>query len=87
MEYVLPNENPYQDRFYKLLDRIRSEVNTLRDKIGELEEENHQLKEKLRKIEESPDIFSAKTEAERLALRQKVMGLINKIDHHLKEEE
>ncbi|WP_244545672.1 hypothetical protein [Fodinibius roseus] len=58
----------------------------MKGQIEELEEENSQLKSKLREIEEGQtDIFSEVSESERLAIRHQVLGLISKIDNHLED--
>lgn len=58
----------------------------MKGQIEELEEENNQLKSKLREIEEGQtDIFSEVSESERLAVRHQVLGLISKIDNHLED--
>lgn len=70
-----------------LLDQIREEVDSLKDRLKELQKENSQLRQKLEEIQNSQtDIFSAITESERLAFRQQVLGLISKIDDHLEED-
>lgn len=84
---MLTDDNPYQERFHALLEKIRGEVNGLRKRIGELEEENRELREELDNREHrDPDIFAALDETERMAMHHQVLGLISKIDEHLDEE-
>lgn len=72
------------ERFRQLLDEIRAETIALKQEVRELKRENAKLKTKLETEQESQtDIFSAISEAERLALRQQVKGLISKIDEHI----
>lgn len=72
------------ERFRQLLDEIRAETIALKQEVRELKRENAKLKVKLETEQESQtDIFSAISEAERLALRQQVKGLISKIDEHI----
>nr|WP_142714419.1 hypothetical protein [Fodinibius sediminis] len=83
---MLSDNSPYKKEFFRLLNKIRSEVESLNGKIEELEQENRQLKSKLREIEEGQaDIFSEVSESERLAIRHQVLGLISKIDNHLED--
>lgn len=83
---VLSDNSPYKKEFLRLLEQIRTEVKSLKGQIDELEQENSQLKSKLRKIEEGQtDIFSGVSESERLAIRHQVLGLISKIDNHLED--
>ncbi|MFA5667745.1 MAG: hypothetical protein WC967_00745 [Balneolaceae bacterium] len=70
--------------FKQLLEEIGDEVSNLKLEIKELKRENGKLKTKLEEArDKQTDIFSAINEAERLALRQHVQGLVKKIDHHL----
>ena len=83
---MLTDNSPYTKEFRRLLENIRAEVDGLRQTIDELEEENQQLRTKLRKIEKGQeDIFSDTSESERLAIRHQVLGLISKIDNHLED--
>lgn len=85
---MLNNDSPYHQTFHSLLDRLRDEVNAYREQIRELKRENEQLTSKLEEIQDGQtDIFSAMTESERLAMRQKITGLISKIDTHLEDEQ
>ncbi|MDR9417367.1 hypothetical protein [Gracilimonas sp.] len=75
------------DKFRQLLDEVGAEVDSLKKEIRELKRENSRLKTKLEEEhEKQTDIFSAISESERLAFRQHVQGLIEKIDHHLGAE-
>lgn len=72
------------ERFRKLLNDVSSEISSLKEEIRELKKENNRLKGKLEEAQDQQtDIFSAISESERLAMRQHVKGLINKIDHHI----
>lgn len=83
---MISDNSPYKKEFRRLLDQIRTEVNSLKSHIDRLEEENSQLKSKLREIEKGQtDIFSEVSESERLAIRHQVLGLISKIDNHLED--
>ncbi|HLR33608.1 MAG TPA: hypothetical protein VK074_14045 [Fodinibius sp.] len=83
---MLSDNSPYKKEFFRLLDQIRTEVDSLKRNIGELERENSRLKSKLHEIEEGQtDIFSEVSESERLAIRHQVLGLISKIDSHLED--
>jgi predicted RNase H-like nuclease (RuvC/YqgF family) len=75
-----------KETFQSLLEQIRTEVNTLKKRNKELGRENLKLKAKLDEIQkEQTDIFSSISESERIAMRHKVNGLIEKIDKHLGE--
>lgn len=83
---MLTDNSPYTKEFRRLLENIRTEIYDLRQTIDQLEQENSQLKTKLRKIEKGQaDIFSDASESERLAIRHQVLGLISKIDNHLEK--
>lgn len=84
---MLTENNPHTKQFRRLLEKIRSEVQSLKDEINELEQENSQLRSELREFREGQaDIFSEVSESERLAIRHQVLGLISKIDNHLEED-
>lgn len=73
-----------KETFLNLLEQIRTEVQTLKKKNKDLSRENLKLKSKLDEIQkEQNDIFSSISESERIAMRHKVNGLIEKIDNHL----
>lgn len=62
-------------------------MESLRGQVRELEKENERLQNKLEEIQDGQtDIFSAMTEAERIAMRQQIQGLISKIDQHLEND-
>lgn len=85
---MLTDDSPHTKEFQRLLQRIRKEVQSLKNEIADLEEENSQLKSELREIEKGQtDIFSEVSESERLAIRHQVLGLISKIDNHLEDNE
>ncbi|WP_069131351.1 hypothetical protein [Rhodohalobacter halophilus] len=73
-----------KETFFNLLEQIRTEVQSLRKKNKELSRENLKLKSKLEEIQkEQTDIFSSISESERIAMRHKVDGLIEKLNQHL----
>jgi len=73
-----------KETFFNLLEQIRTEVQTLRKKNKDLSRDNLKLKSKLEEIQkEQTDIFSSISESERIAMRHKVDGLIEKLDNHL----
>jgi predicted nucleic acid-binding Zn-ribbon protein len=72
------------ERFRELLAEINDEVSELKGQIKELKKDNAKLKTKLAEArDKQTDIFSAINESERLAMRQHIQGLVNKIDNHL----
>jgi hypothetical protein len=75
-----------KETFNKLLEQIRSHVQLLKKQNKELSRENLKLKAKLDEIQnDQTDIFSSISESERIAMRHKISGLIEKIDHHLED--
>ena len=74
----------HTERFKELLEEIYTEVNLLKKQLKEAKREQHYL---IKKLEEErgkqTDIFSAISDSERLAMRQKITSLIHKIDRHL----
>ncbi|PWN07528.1 hypothetical protein [Rhodohalobacter mucosus] len=73
-----------KETFINLLEQIRSHVQLLKKQNKELSRENLKLKSKLDEIQnEQSDIFSSISESERIAMRHKISGLIEKIDTHL----
>ena len=73
-----------KETFFNHLEQIRTEVQTLRKKNKDLSRDNLKLKSKLEEIQkEQTDIFSSISESERIAMRHKVDGLIEKLDNHL----
>ncbi len=72
------------ERFKELLEEVYTEVDLLKKQLKEAKREQHYL---IKKLEEErgkqTDIFSAISESERLAMRQKITSLIHKIDRHL----
>lgn len=72
------------ERFRQLLGEINEEVSALKNEIKELKKDNAKLKTKLAEArDKQTDIFSAINESERLAMRQHIQGLVQKIDNHL----
>ena len=73
-----------KETFFNLLEQIRTEVQTLKKSNKDLSRENLKLKSKLEEIQkEQTDIFSSISESERIAMRHKVDGLIDKLESHL----
>lgn len=73
-----------KETFFNLLEQIRTEVQTLKKKNKDLSRDNLKLKSKLEEIQkEQTDIFSSISESERIAMRHKVDGLIEKLENHL----
>lgn len=73
-----------KETFINLLEQIRSHVQLLKKQNKELSRENLKLKTKLDEIQnDKTDIFSSINESERIAMRHKITGLIEKIDNHL----
>ena len=72
------------ERFKELLEEVYTEVDLLKKQLKEAKREQHYL---IKKLEEErgkqTDIFSAISESERLAMRQKITSMIHKIDRHL----
>lgn len=72
------------ERFGQLLNQIGSEIELLKTEIKDLKKENTKLRTKLEESrDKQTDIFSAISESERLAMRQHIQGLVDKIDNHL----
>ncbi len=73
-----------KETFLNLLEQIRTQVDSLKRQNKELNRENLKLKTRLEEVQkEQTDIFSSISESERIAMRHKVNGLIEKIDKHL----
>jgi len=76
-----------KEKFGQLLEQIKMLVSTLRKKNRELNRENQRLRNKLDELQRGQsDIFSAISEKERIAMRHKISGLIEKIDNQLDEK-
>ena len=76
--------NQQSEKFRHLLSEIEDEVSNLKQEIKDLKKENSKLVTKLEDLRgKQTDIFSAISESERLAMRQTVQGIIQKIDTHL----
>lgn len=68
----------------KKFDEIKKEIQLLKNQNKSLKEENKRLKEQIDHIQRGQrDIFQTLSEKERLAMRQQILGLIDKIDSHL----
>lgn len=79
-------DNIQKETFSKLLDQVRTQVNLLKKSNRELYKENEKLRSKLNEVhKKQTDIFSSISESERIAMRHKVNGLIEKIDKYLHE--
>lgn len=73
-----------REKFRQLLEQIKTHVQTIKKKNRDLNRENMRLRNKLEELQKGQsDIFSAISESERIAMRHKVNGLIEKIDKHL----
>jgi hypothetical protein len=73
-----------KETFLNLLEQIRTEVQSVKKKNKDLSRENLKLKSKLDEIQKDQnDIFSSISESERIAMRHKVDGLIEKLENHL----
>ena len=82
----MADSNIEKEKFGQLLEQIRMLVLTLRKKNRELNRENQRLRNKLDELQRGQsDIFSAISEKERIAMRHKISGLIEKIDNQLDE--
>jgi len=71
----------------ELLDELLIEVRRMKSDYYQLQSENERLKNEINKTRASTssqnDEIFAMNSAEKLALRQKVLGLIERIDKHL----
>ncbi len=75
-----------KETFLKLLQQIRTVVQHLKKQNKDLNRENLKLKAKLDDMQKKQtDIFSNISESERIAMKHKVSGLIDKIDKHLEQ--
>lgn len=73
-----------KETFLKLLQQIRTEVHHLKKQNKDLNRQNLKLKSRLDDMQKKQtDIFSNISESERIALKHKVSGLIDKIDKHI----
>ncbi|MBK98209.1 MAG: hypothetical protein CL672_05385 [Balneola sp.] len=73
------------ERFKELLEEVYTEIDLLKKQLKETKREQLNL---IKKLEEErgkqTDIFSAISDSERLAMRQQISTMIQKIDRHLK---
>ena len=75
--------NLQKETFSKLLEQIRVQVSLVKKENKELKRENLKLKSKVDEItKDQTDIFSTISESERIAMRHKISGLIEKIENH-----
>ncbi|PTM09912.1 MAG: hypothetical protein DA446_01090 [Bacteroidetes bacterium] len=73
-----------EQRFHDLMKRFRSEVQQLKTESRELKRSQMKLTSELElKRKEQTDIFSDFSQSERLAIKNRVERLIQKIDSHL----
>tara|TARA_B100000575_G_C23143304_1_gene666152 strand:+ start:8594 stop:8845 length:252 start_codon:yes stop_codon:yes gene_type:complete len=72
------------ERFKELLEEVNTEINLLKQQLKETKREQLNLMKKL-EVErgKQTDIFSAISNSERLAMRQQITSMIQKIDRHL----
>lgn len=76
--------NTEEQRFHDLMKRFRSEVQQLKTESRELKRSQMKLTSELElKRKEQTDIFSDFSQSERLAIKNRVDRLIQKIDSHL----
>lgn len=69
-----------------MLKSIRTDIEQLKRANSKLRRENDRLKEELEQsISEEQDIFSSIGEAEKIALKHQIDGLITKIDNRLND--
>lgn len=74
----------HTERFKELVEELYVEVDSLKKELRESKREQLQLIKKLeQERDKQTDIFSAISESERLALRQQIQSMIQKIDRHL----
>ncbi|NBW70061.1 MAG: hypothetical protein EBR32_01430 [Bacteroidetes bacterium] len=74
----------HTERFKELVEELYVEVDSLKKELRESKREQLQLIKKLEQERgKQTDIFSAISESERLALRQQIQSMIQKIDRHL----
>ena len=74
----------HTERFKELVEELYVEVDSLKTELRESKREQLQLIKKLEQERgKQTDIFSAISESERLALRQQIQSMIQKIDRHL----
>jgi len=74
----------HTERFKELVEELYFEVDSLKKELRESKREQLQLIKKLEQERgKQTDIFSAISESERLALRQQIQSMIQKIDRHL----
>lgn len=74
----------HTERFKELVEELYIEVDSLKKELRESKREQLQLIKKLEQERgKQTDIFSAISESERLALRQQIQSMIQKIDRHL----
>lgn len=73
-----------EQRFHDLMKRFRSEVHQLKTESRDLKRVQMRLTSELeQKRKEQTDIFSDFSQSERLAIKNRVDRLIQKIDAHL----
>lgn len=82
---MIAKEQPYNDTFEARVEQIQREFRKLRQKIETLTEDNERLRGELDKLKQNHTALPLDqySETERLAMRQHIIGLIEKIDHYL----
>ncbi|MEX0770054.1 MAG: hypothetical protein WD035_04925 [Balneolaceae bacterium] len=80
------NTSDPHKHFQHLLAEIRSEIDKLKAANRILQQENTKLKKKSEEAtQQQNDVFSEVSESERMAMKNRIDGLISKIDRHLNE--
>jgi uncharacterized coiled-coil DUF342 family protein len=85
--HLLSQDNPQSNQFHQLLDEIKREVDGLKTKIDQLEQEKKELAAELHRLQKKRnDPFSSVENTERMVLKHQIQGLVTKIDEHLNNE-
>lgn len=81
---LISKKQPYNETFETRIEQIQREFRKLRQKIDILTEDNERLHSELDKYKQNHTLpVDQYSETERLAMRQHIIGLIEKIDHYL----
>lgn len=84
-EQSVSSANPQFERFNQLVARIQLEMQRLREEKDALSRENDRLKAELQELQQkASDPLSVLRDPERIALKNRINGLIARIDEHLK---
>ncbi len=79
-------EQPYNETFETRLEQIQREFRKLRQKNDILAKENERLRGEIDHLKRGNSIPDDQfSETERIAIRQQIIGLIEKIDQYLDE--